>query len=71
MTTIQNAIEESASTDTIVRITVTAEQRAELMVRCEDCHVERWGRVGATEGPFIDAWGTDDGREWRIYATIA
>jgi hypothetical protein len=70
MTTIQAAIAESASTDTIIRIRVTAEQRAELLVRCEDCHVDGstvdvWGFHFSTT--FVEAWGTDEnGRAWRV-----
>jgi hypothetical protein len=62
MTTIQAAIAESASASSIVCITVTAAQRAELQVRCEDCR---------KHGTWWEVWGTADGREWLIYATIA
>jgi hypothetical protein len=64
MTTIQNAIEESASTDTIVRITVTPDGFDELAAVAE-------GYTDIGENVW-DVWGTDyDGDEWRIYATIA
>jgi hypothetical protein len=63
MADIYDAIEESASTETIVRITISLASFGELAEAAE-------GYTDISENVW-DVWGTEDGREWRIYATIA
>lgn len=60
-TVIVGAIARSISHNEIVHVTCTAHQLDALLADADD-YVEN--------GDVTEAWGTDDGSEWRVHATV-